>query len=107
MKPKPHIVIIGAGPSGLVALKTILETHEYAATVLESTGEIGGTFRHKSYDDGSLVSSRLLTAFSDFRFTGEASNRDHPTIPQYLHYLDEYAEHFHLYEHIQFHSYVH
>ena len=100
----PHIVIIGAGPAGLVALKTILATQQYTATVYETSDTIGGTFRHKTYDDGALVSSRLLTAFSDFRFTGEASKKDHPSIPEYLEYLEQYADHFNLYQHIHFQS---
>ena len=99
-----HVAIIGAGPSGLVALKTLLETGRYTATLYESTEVIGGTFAHKTYDDGALVSSRLLTAFSDFRFKGKAAAKDHPTIPEYLEYLQQYADYFKLWEHISFNS---
>ena len=97
-----HVIIIGAGPSGLVALKTLLGTGNYTCSLIESSHEIGGTFATKTYDDGALVSSRLLTAFSDFRFQGKASTKDHPSIPEYLEYLKQYADHFQLWSHIRF-----
>ena len=37
------ILIIGAGPSGLVTLKTLLENN-YNAIILEASSKIGGTF---------------------------------------------------------------
>ena len=93
------VLVIGAGPSGLVALKTLRE-NGYDAVCIESSSEIGGTFASKSYDNGALVSSKYITAFSDFRW--ETASDNHPPIPEYLSYLNEYCEAFNLYDHIYF-----
>ena len=93
------ILIIGAGPSGLVTLKTLLENN-YNAIILEASSKIGGTFANKSYDNGSLVSSKYITSFSDFRWEDASDN--HPPIPEYLNYLHQYCEEFDLYQFIYF-----
>jgi dimethylaniline monooxygenase (N-oxide forming) len=47
-------VIVGAGPSGLVACKTLLESRTPAfpfdPIVLEEQTDVGGTFRYRSYE---------------------------------------------------------
>lgn len=63
-----RVCVIGAGPSGLVALKTLLE-NSYECVCLEKDDTIGGTFVNKAYDSGRLVSSKYITAFSDFRIS--------------------------------------
>ena len=95
----PTVLVIGAGPSGLVSLKTLRE-NGYNAVCVESSGHIGGTFYNKTYDDGALVSSKYITAFSDFRWDSET--RPHPTIDEYLEYLEKYSVKFKLKEHIHF-----
>lgn len=46
---KKTVVIIGAGPAGLVTLKTLLEHSspelEFDPVILEAEDDIGGTFR--------------------------------------------------------------
>lgn len=48
------VVIIGAGPAGLVACKTLLdsvtEQFPFDPIVLEQEDDIGGTFRYRSYE---------------------------------------------------------
>lgn len=62
-----RVCIVGAGPSGLVALKTLLE-NGYDCACLEVSDRVGGTFVNKaSYDEAKLVSSKYITPFSDFR----------------------------------------
>ena len=100
---KLRVAVIGAGPSGLVAAKTLLE-NGYDVEVFEAGDMVGGTFRYKSYDEGRLVSSCLITAFSDFRMT--QSDEDHPSIPQYLKYLEAYCDTFNLWPKIRFHARV-
>lgn len=62
-----RVLVIGAGPSGLVSLKTLRE-QGYDAVCFEGSLEVGGTFVNKAnYDEGKLVSSKYITPFSDFR----------------------------------------
>eukprot|EP00729_Bicosta_minor_P018210 gene18210-34438_t len=93
MKELPKcVVVIGAGPSGLVAVKTLKEHGVKSVICLEMSHELGGTFVNKTYDDARLVSSRFITPFSDFRMP--AGSEDHPTIPDYVAYLQSYSDHF-------------
>ena len=61
-----RIVIIGAGPCGLAALKEMLAAgHE--ATIIERSAVLGGTFASaKAYPNLHLTISNWLMAFSDF-----------------------------------------
>ncbi|KAJ3016029.1 hypothetical protein HKX48_004247 [Thoreauomyces humboldtii] len=105
-----HVVVIGAGPSGLVTAKTLLESNinrsflrsesdAFTVTVLEQERTLGGTFKFRAYENAELVSSKQLTAFSDFRFE---QTSDHVSAPDYVAYLDAYAERNSLGKHIQF-----
>ena len=102
-------LVIGAGPSGLCVAKHLLDRKDLFSQVdiVEQGNDIGGTFRNKSYEDGKLVSSTYITAFSDLRwdeFTTEkiAGDTHHPTIEAYVDYLDKYVEKFALKPHIKF-----
>ena len=98
-------LVIGAGPSGLVAAKYLLssEDPEYDVTIVESSNRIGGSFVNKTYDDCRLVSSKFLTAFSDHRMPEDtALCPDHPSIEQYVEYLESYAKRFGLRNKIKF-----
>ncbi|KAG6818208.1 hypothetical protein H0H87_000113 [Tephrocybe sp. NHM501043] len=48
------VAIIGAGPSGIVSCKSLLEaatpTHPFDPFILEQEGDIGGTFNYRSYE---------------------------------------------------------
>ena len=102
-----RVAIIGAGPSGLVQLKTLLEAQQrfpdslpdLTVRLFESHPRVGGVFLHHSYEDGELVSSKYLTTFSDFR--PHASDADFFSSERYREYLEEYATHFKLWEHIK------
>ena len=98
-------LVVGAGPSGLVAAKYLLASTspQYTVTILEASTRIGGTFVSKVYDNARLVSSKYITAFSDFRFDEDpAVCPNHPTVEQYVDYLERYAEDFDLTKHIRF-----
>lgn len=99
-----RVAVIGGGPSGLVSLKYLLQTHEYFATskieakLFESSDKVGGIFYHHVYEKAELVSSKFLTCFSDFR-----PRRDDPdflSADRYLEYLQDYATKFNLWPHI-------
>ena len=73
MSPK-LVLIIGAGPAGLTTSKTLLhyprsasspDSPVFSPLILEATHTLGGTFEQRSYENGALVSSKQLTAFSD------------------------------------------
>lgn len=102
-----RVCIIGAGPAGLVALKTLLEQKdsEYDCTLLEAEAAIGGTFRYRAYDNAQLVSSKQLTCFSDFRMPKNHES-DHIDLPEYVEYLESYSSHFNLWDHIRLNSVV-
>ncbi|PWN40042.1 FAD/NAD-P-binding domain-containing protein [Ceraceosorus guamensis] len=94
----PRIAIIGGGPSGLVTLKTLLSgvpSHfQPRVSLFEAEESIGGTFKYRSYQNGQLVSSKQLTAFSDFRLPLDAP--DHLSLEAYVQYLEDYTSHFKL-----------
>lgn len=94
------VAIVGAGPSALVTAKTLLEAGDAdagfkpAITIFETESDIGGTFRYRSYSNATLVSSKQLTSFSDFRLPLE--HKDHLTLDEYVQYLEDYTAHFKL-----------
>ncbi|EIW68505.1 hypothetical protein TREMEDRAFT_69401 [Tremella mesenterica DSM 1558] len=96
-------LIIGGGPAGLVSLKYVLEygprwDEGEAPVLVEMEPEIGGTFRWRGYENAELVSSRQLTCFSDLRYPSDTL--DHPSLVNFVEYLEAYAHHFKLFNHI-------
>ena len=83
------VCIIGAGSSGLVACKHLRDAG-FEVEVLEKGSGIGGAFVSKTYDDGGLVSSKYLTAFSDLR--SPSTDPPHLSIDQWNEYLQKYAD---------------
>ncbi|WRT68738.1 uncharacterized protein IL334_005718 [Kwoniella shivajii] len=90
-------LVIGGGPAGLVSLKYTVEygekwTDGEEPVLVEMESEIGGTFKWRGYENAELVSSKQLTCFSDFRYPLSAP--DHPSLPNFVEYLNSYAAHF-------------
>jgi dimethylaniline monooxygenase (N-oxide forming) len=98
-----RVAIIGGGPSGLVTLKYALEAgsslgcEPIEARLFESEGRVGGTFMARTYEETELVSSRQLTTFSDFRYTG---TEDFLSAVSYVQYLEDYCTRFQLWPHM-------
>jgi len=88
-----RVAVIGAGPSGLVTTKELLEQgHDVIA--FEQQPMIGGVFANH-YDELLLTSSNMLTSFGDYPSReGEAHVW---TCAEYLEYLYGYAERFELF----------
>ncbi len=94
--------VIGAGPSGLTALKNLLALG-IRAVCLEREDDIGGNWYFGSgaaavFASTRLISSKSLTAFTDFPMP-----RQWPAYPDHircLDYLRAYADHFALRPHI-------
>jgi hypothetical protein len=95
--------VIGAGPSGLAALRHLVAAG-LPAVCLEREAGIGGNWRYGSgtsrvFASTRLISSKRLTEFADFPMP-----RHFPAYPdhrQCLEYLEAYAEHFGLSAHIR------
>jgi len=100
--------VIGAGPSGLTALKN-LRAGGIDAECLEREDDVGGNWYFGSaassvFESTRLISSKSLTQYTDFPMP-----RDWPAYPdhrQCLDYLRSYARHFGLLPHIRGHSVV-
>jgi len=103
-----RVAVIGAGPSGLTAVKELLE-EGHQPTCFERKPGIGGVFRFDErdgvvWDSCRLTSSGLLTAFSDFPVTHE--QQEHMPARSYVSYLQRYCDHFGLNDRIQFNTTV-
>jgi len=98
------VCVIGAGASGLAAIKNLRE-HGFAVDCYERETSVGGAWnwrhdRSPVYSATHLISSRPLTEFPDFPMPD--SWPDYPHHSQLLSYLERYAKHFGLTDAIWF-----
>jgi hypothetical protein len=98
------VCVIGAGASGLAAIKNLRE-HGFAVDCYERETSVGGAWnwrhdRSPVYGSTHLISSRPLTEFPDFPMPD--SWPDYPHHSQVLSYLERYAQHFGLDDSIWF-----
>jgi len=104
-KPK-RVCIIGAGPSGITAAKNLLDQGMHI-TVFDYGREVGGNWvfsdepSHSSvFETTHIISSKTLSQYDDFPMPDHYP--DYPSHAQLAAYFQNYARHFHLYDHIQF-----
>jgi 4-hydroxybenzoate brominase (decarboxylating) len=103
MATKKRVIIIGAGPCGLPALKEMLE-RGHDATLFERASDLGGLFSSSAiYPDLHLTISNWVMAYSDFP---AKERQSYPSGKDYLQYLQDYAAHFGLGPHIRYNSEV-
>ena len=98
------VAVIGAGPHGLTALKSLL-AHGIAADGFDRADGVGGNWRFgaptsRVYESTHLISSKPFTQFPDFPMPDDYP--DYPGHRQVLAYFERYAEHFGLTERILF-----
>jgi hypothetical protein len=98
------VCVVGAGGSGLAAVKNLRE-HGFAVDCYERETSVGGAWnwrhdRSPVYANTHLISSRPLTEFPDFPMPDDWP--DYPHHSQLLAYLERYAEHFGLGDSIWF-----
>ncbi|KAJ4203783.1 hypothetical protein NW759_015099 [Fusarium solani] len=104
------VAVVGGGPAGLATLRFLAHAHDYfpippiEGRLFEGEKDIGGTFSYRVYEDAELVSSKYLTAFSDFRLPEDAPDFVTPAI--YVRYLKAYATAFELWPMIELHTQV-
>ncbi|TKI06994.1 flavin-containing monooxygenase [Martelella alba] len=102
MTSQPPYCVIGAGAAGLAAIKT-LRDQGIDADCFEKSDRVGGHW-HVDYDALHLITPKGSSCFDDYPMPV-----DYPLYPnrdQVREYIRNYAEHFHLYDHIQFNSTV-
>ncbi|MFM8378252.1 MAG: flavin-containing monooxygenase, partial [Planctomycetia bacterium] len=100
--------VIGAGPSGLAALKN-LRGCGLAAECLEREEGIGGNWRFGSPSSRVFASTRLISSRRLTEFVDHPMPRSWPPYPdhgQCLTYLEDYAHRFDLFPHIRFRTAV-
>ncbi|WP_338090542.1 flavin-containing monooxygenase [Planosporangium thailandense] len=98
------VCVIGAGGSGLNAIKNLREAG-FSVDCYERETGVGGAWnwrhdRSPVYASTHLVTSKPLTQFPDFPMPDDWP--DYPHHSQLLTYLERYADHFGLREHIWF-----
>ncbi len=99
-------IIIGAGPSGLTALKEML-AEGLDAEILEEHQTCGGVFRKenkKTYENLFLTTSNIHSSFSDF--PPKDSTIKYSTKEEYTQYIEDYVEHFDLEKFIRYNCQV-
>ena len=94
--------MIGAGPSGLTALKNLREL-DILATAFERDADVGGNWHYHGsassvYDSTHLISSKRQTEYVDFPMPDDYP--PYPSRQQALDYLRSYTDHFRLRDHI-------
>ena len=104
------VCVIGAGPSGITAVKNLLD-EGMDVTVFDYGKEVGGNWvfnekeGHSSvFETTHIISSRTLSQYEDFPMP-----EDYPDYPSHKHlatYFQAYAKHFNLYSLIQFQTLV-
>ena len=105
-----RIAVIGAGASGIITAKTLLQAG-HDVTVLEAGSVIGGMWNYAN-DNGMSVAYRNLhintdtyiTQLPDYPFPTEASAYAHHS--EMFAYIKGYAEHFGVIDHVRFRSLV-
>ncbi|MCC6460081.1 MAG: NAD(P)-binding domain-containing protein [Saprospiraceae bacterium] len=105
------IAVIGAGCSGLAAIKQLQEAGFSEVVCFEKNDQLGGNWVYTAGEGHSsvcatthLISSKALSQFSDFPMPAEYP--DYPSHRQILAYFQAYADHFGLTQYIRFNTAV-
>lgn len=106
---KPKIAVIGAGPSGITALKNLLD-QGLQAIAFDRNEEVGGNWiyteeeSHSSvFETTHIISSKTLSQYEDFTFDDfDPETADYPSHDTLRRYFQAYAKKFDLYPHIRF-----
>ena len=106
-----RVGVIGAGCSGITAIKNLLQAGVTDIVCYEKSNEIGGNWvyreanEHSSvYETTHLISSKYLSAYLDFPMPDDYP--DYPSHRQVLAYFQRYAQHFGVEKYIQFNTAV-
>ncbi|XP_061634381.1 flavin-containing monooxygenase 5-like [Phyllopteryx taeniolatus] len=106
------VAVIGAGPSGLSAIKACL-VEDLQPTCFESSDDLGGLWKFKEVSEPNRASiyrsltiniSKEMICYSDFPIPADYPNYMHHS--KILNYFRMYADHFKLLQHIRFQTAV-
>ena len=100
------VAVIGAGPSGITAIKNFID-EGFDVTAFERCDGVGGNWRfndpsgHSSvFETTHIISSKYTSFYEDYPLPEDAS--DYPSHKELLSYFDGYAEHFDIKKNIKF-----
>jgi len=110
---KTKVCVIGAGPSGITALKNLID-QEIDAVCYDFNTEVGGNWVYQEklghssvFETTHIISSKTLSQYEDFTFDDfEKGLPDYPSHDQLKRYFQAYAARFELYPHIEFNTLV-
>jgi hypothetical protein len=108
MDSSQRYCVIGAGPCGLVAAKTLREAG-FHVDLFDRADDVGGNWYYGQpassvYQSASMISSKRMSEFSDFPMPKQYP--PYPSHQQALEYLRGYARHFGIYELARFNTSV-
>ena len=105
-----RVCVIGAGPSGITAIKNIHEKG-LAVVAYDYNHDVGGNWifsekeSHSSvFETTHIISSKTLSQYEDFPFSAEVA--DYPSHKELRNYFQAYAKKFNLYSLIRFNTLV-
>ena len=100
------VAVIGAGPSGIAAIKNFID-EGFDVMAFERCSGVGGNWRfndpsgHSSvFETTHIISSKYTSFYEDYPLPDDAS--DYPSHKELLSYFDGYAEHFNIKKNIKF-----
>jgi len=106
IKKMKKVAVIGAGPSGITAIKNFID-EGFDVTAFERCNGVGGNWRfndpsgHSSvFETTHIISSKYTSFYEDYPLPDDAS--DYPSHKELLSYFDGYAEHFDIKKNIKF-----
>lgn len=110
---KPKIAVIGAGPSGITALKNLVD-QGLDVTAFDRNSEVGGNWIYSENESHSsvfetthIISSKTLSQYEDFTFDDfDPAVSDYPSHDELRRYFQAYARKFNLYPFIQFETLI-
>jgi len=103
------IAVIGAGPSGITALKNLVD-QGLDVVAFDRNQEVGGNWIYSENESHSsvfetthIISSKTLSQYEDFTFDDfDPGVSDYPSHDELRRYFQAYARKFNLYQFIQF-----
>lgn len=109
--PEKRIAVIGAGCSGITALKNLVQSKVGEVVCYEQNNQVGGNWIYSAAESHSsvcetthIISSKKLSEYCDFAMPEHYP--DYPSHEQLLVYFQDYATHFNLYPYIRFNTKV-